>query len=91
MISSTVDLIPQEVAKTITVVRLATHKLIVYVDAVVGVDFFAITLADKHIVLVLPNLVLARHLQRLESLVTDNNYRGEPFLSLVLCPPTLIP
>ena len=48
-------------------VRLATHKLIVYVDAVV----LATTLAGKHIATVLPNFVLAKHLQRLESFVTD--------------------
>jgi hypothetical protein len=37
MISSIVVLAPhEEVAKTFPVVRLATHKLIVFVDAVVG-------------------------------------------------------
>ena len=57
--------------KTLPVVRLATHKLIVSVNAVVGVELLAITLAGKHMAYVLPNLVLARHLQRLESFVTD--------------------
>ena len=37
-----------EVVKTLPVVRLATHKLIVSVDAVVGVELLAITLAGKH-------------------------------------------
>ena len=71
MISSMVVLAPQEVAKPLPVVRLATHKLIVSADAVVGVELLATTLKDKHIATVLPNFVLARHLQRLESLVTD--------------------
>ena len=60
-----------EVAKTLPVVRLGTHKLIVPVDADVGVEFLATTLAGKHMAPVLPNIVLARHLQRLESFVTD--------------------
>ena len=60
-----------ELAKTLPVVRLATHKLIVSVDAVVGVELLATTLAGKHMATVLPNFVLARHLQRLESFVTD--------------------
>ena len=61
----------REVAKTLPVVRLATHKLIVSVDVVVGVELLATTLAGKHIATVLPNCVLARHLQRLESFATD--------------------
>ena len=90
MISSIVVLAPHgEVAKTLPVVRLATHKLIVSVDAVVGVELLATTLAGKHMATVLPNFVLARQLQRLESFVTD--ITGVNPLSLVLCPPTLIP
>ena len=61
----------REVAKTLHVVRLTTHKLIVSVDAVVGVELLATTLAGKNMATVLPNFVLARHLQRLESFVTD--------------------
>ena len=61
----------REVAKTPPVVRLATHKPIVSVDAVVGVELLATTLAGKHIAPVLPNFVLAKHLQKLESFVTD--------------------
>ena len=76
-----------DVAKNLPVVRLASHKLIVSVDAVVGVKLLATTVAGKQIATVLQNFVLARHLQRLESFVTD---RGEPFLSLLICPPTLI-
>ena len=79
-----------EVAKTLLVVRLATHKLIVSVDAVVGVELLATTLAGKHTVTVLPNFVLARHSQRLESFVTDITEVHTLSLSLVLCPPTLI-
>ena len=38
-----------EVAKTLPVVRLATHKRIVFVNAVVGVEHLATTLAaDEH-------------------------------------------
>ena len=59
------------VAKILPVVRLATHEPIVSADAVVGVALLAATLAGKHIAAVLPNFVLARHLQRLESFVTD--------------------
>ena len=54
-----------EVAKILPVVRLATHKLIVSVDAVVGVTLLATTLAGKHIATVLPNFVLVRHLKLL--------------------------
>ena len=53
-------------AKIPSVVRLATHKLIVSVDAV-GVQLLVTTLAGKHIGAVWPNFVLAKHLQRLES------------------------
>ena len=71
MISSMLVLAPHgKVAKTLPVVRLATHKLIVSVDAVVGVELLATTLAGKHMTTVLPNFVLARRLQRLESFVT---------------------
>ena len=66
------DLAPhREVAKTLPVVRLATHKLIVSVDAVVGLELLATTFADKHMDTVLPNFLLVRRWQRLESLVTD--------------------
>ena len=60
-----------EVKKILPVVRLATHKLMVSVDAVVEVELLATTLAGKHMATVLPNFVLARHLQKLESFVTD--------------------
>ena len=60
-----------EKAKILPVVRLATHELIVSADAVVGVTLLATTLAGKHMATVLPNFVLVRHLQRLESFVTD--------------------
>ena len=82
MISSMVVLAPLlEVATTLPVVRLATHKLIVSVDAVVGVELLATTLAGQHIATVLPNFVLAKHLQRLESFVTD--ITGVNLLSLL--------
>ena len=56
--------------KTLPVVRLNTHKLIMSFDAVVGIELLATTLAGKHIATV-PNFVLARHLQTLESFVAD--------------------
>ena len=72
MITLMVVLAPHEdVAKTLPVVRLVTHKLIVCVDGVVGDELLAKTLAGKHMATVLPNFVLARLLQRLESFVTD--------------------
>ena len=92
MISSIVVLAPYgEVAKTLPEVRLATHKVIVSGDAVVGVELLATTLAGKHVATVLPNFVMARHLQRLESFITDITEVNFLSLSLMLCPPTLIP
>ena len=79
-----------EVAKTLHVVRLATHKLIGPVAAVVGVELLGTTLAGKHIATVLPNCELARHLQRLENFVT--NITGmHPLSLLYFFRPTLIP
>ena len=57
-----------EVAKTLPAVRLATHKLIVSVDAVVGVELLATTLAGKHMATVLQNFVLAMHFKVLKAL-----------------------
>ena len=37
-----------KVVKTLPVVRLATHKVIVSLDAVVEIELLAITLAGKH-------------------------------------------
>ena len=59
-----------DVEKALPVVRLATHKLCVSFDAVVGVELLATTIADKHIATVLHNFVLGRRWQRLEILVT---------------------
>ena len=50
-----------EVAKALPVVRLSTQKLLVSVDAVVGVELLATTHADKHMANVLPNYVLVMH------------------------------
>ena len=86
MISSMEVLAPhRKVAKTLPAVRLATRKLIVSVDAVVGFKLLATTLAGKHMATMLPNFLLARQLQRLESFFTD--ITGVNSLSLVLCPP----
>ena len=71
-----------EVAKVLPVTRLATHKLLVSVHDVAGLELFVTTLADKHMATVLPNLVLVKRRQRHESLVT-NITRGEPSLSLL--------
>ena len=60
---------------------LKPKKLLVLVDAVVGLDLFATTLAAKHMTTVLSNYVLVRHSQRLESLVTY--ITGVNLLSLV--------
>ena len=91
MISSMVVLAPHgEVAKTLPVVRLATHKLIVSVYAVVGVELLATTLGGK------------THGDRAAKFCADQefaetwklchrHYRGGPSLSIVFCPPTLIP
>ena len=66
MISSMVVLAPHgEVAKALPVVRLATHKLLVTVDAVVGLELLATTLADKHMATVMPNFVLGTDLKAL--------------------------
>ena len=70
-------------------VRHATKKILGSVDAVVGLGLLAAPNADKHMATVLPNCVLVWGLKRLESLVTD--ITGVNLLSLVLCPPTLIP
>ena len=59
-----------EVANALPVMRLATKKLFVSFDAVVGLELLGTTLAVKHMATVLPNCVLVSHLQRLESLVT---------------------
>ena len=54
-----------KVARSLPVVRL-----VMSVDAVVGLKLLAATLVDKHIANVLPKYVLVRRLQRLESLIT---------------------
>ena len=78
----------EKLQKFFFVAKLATYKFLVSVDAVVGLELLATTLADKHMATVLLNFVLVRHWQRLESLVTDKT--GVNTLSLVLCPPTPI-
>ena len=61
MISSMVVIAPHgEVAKALPVARLATHKLLVSVHAIVGLELLATTLADKHKANVLPNPFLGR-------------------------------
>ena len=49
-----------EVAKAFPVVRLAPNKICMSVDAVVGVDLLATTIADKHMATVLPNVVMVQ-------------------------------
>ena len=60
-----------EVAKVIPVARPDTLNLLVSIHVIVGLELLATTLADKHMATVLPNCVLVRRWQRLESLVTD--------------------
>ena len=76
-----------EVAKALPLVRLATHKLLVSVDAAVGLEPLDTTLTDKHMTIVLPNVVLVRRWHSLESLVIDST--GENPLSLLcfVCSP----
>ena len=91
VLSSMVVLAPHgEVAKDLPVVRLTTKKLLVSVDAVVGLELLATTLAGKHMATVLPKFVLVRRWQRLESLVTDIT-GVNPLSLLCFVPPTLIP
>ena len=75
-----------EVAKSLPGVRLETKKLIVSIDAVVGLELLAKTLEDKHMATVLLNYVLFMSSQRRERITL----RGEPSLSCVICPTTLI-
>ena len=44
----------EDVAKVLHVVRLEANKLLVFVDAVVGLELLVTTLADKHMATVLP-------------------------------------
>ena len=60
-----------EFTQSLPVVRIATHKLLVYVDAVDWVELLATNLSDKHMAIQLSNFVLVRRCPRLESLVTD--------------------
>ena len=62
-----------EAAKTLPVVRLATHKLNVSFDTVVGVSKNSTTLAEKHMAAVLTNFVLVRHGKRLFTYITGVN------------------
>ena len=49
-----------EVEEVLPVARLAKHKLLVTVHAVVDLELIATTLADKPMATLLPNLVLVR-------------------------------
>ena len=80
-----------EGAKALSLVRLATKNRLVSVDAVVGLELLVTTLANKHMVTVLPNCVLVRRLLRLENIVTKITRANPLSFSCVLCPPTLIP
>ena len=59
---------PLALAKALPVVRLATKKVLVSVDAIFGIELLATTLADKHMAIVLPNCVLVRRFQNLKAL-----------------------
>ena len=56
--------------KALPVMSFETKKLLVSVDAVVGIELLATNHADRHMGTVLTNYVLVRRLQRLESHVT---------------------
>ena len=89
MISSLVVLAQHgEVEKALPVARLATQKLLMSVDAVVGLKLLTKTLADKHMARLLSNFVLVRRWKRLESLVPGTTGMNPLSFSLVLCPPT---
>ena len=51
----------REVAKLLPVTRLTTHKLLVSVNAFVGLELLVTNLAGEHIFTMLPNLVLFKH------------------------------
>ena len=53
----------EKLQKALPVVRLVTHKLLVSLDSVIGVELLATTIADKHMATVLPNFVLVWHWQ----------------------------
>ena len=50
-----------EMEKYLSVLRFATHKLLVSVDIVVEVELLATTLAGKQIATVLSNFVMAKN------------------------------
>ena len=88
MISSMVVLAPHgEVARALPVVRLATHKLLVSADDVVGLELLATTLTDKPVATVLQKFVLVRRWKRLVPDITGVS----PLSLLCFVPPTLIP
>ena len=57
----------EKLQKFFSDVRLAPHKLLVYVDAVIGLKLLATTLGKYYMIAVLQNFVLVKRLQRLES------------------------
>ena len=52
----------------LSAVRLVRHKLLVSVDAFLGIELLATTIADKQMATMLSNFERVRHWQRLESL-----------------------
>ena len=81
MISLMVVLAPHgEVAKALPLARLDTHNILVSVDLIVGLELLATTPADKQMARVLSTIMLVRHWQRLESLVTDITEENPFFL-----------
>ena len=65
-----VDAPQGKVTKVLPLVRFKNKLLLVSGDAVVCLKLLATTLADKHMATALPNYVLVRRFQRLESVVT---------------------
>ena len=86
IISSMVDLAPcGDVAKPLPAARkaLAMRKLLGSVAAVVGLQLITSTLGDKHMAIVLPNVMLVRLWHRHVSLFTNST--GVEPLSLLCC------
>ena len=61
-----------EVAKALPVVRLATKKLLLSVDAVVGLELLSTIIAHKDMATVLPNCVLVRLENRVTYIIGVN-------------------
>ena len=75
-----------QVTKALLEVKLETIKLLLFVDAVVGLKLLATTLADKHMATVLPNYVLLSFLWALaphtDPLQKQHDFSHKPALDI---------